>query len=1029
VISQVYGGGGNSGAPYTHDYVELFNRGTAAVSLSGMSIQYASATGTGDLGANSGQLTELPNVSLQPGQYYLVQQGAGAGTGTALPTPDLVDSTPISMSATAGKVALANIATSLGCNGGSNPCDASQLAQIVDLVGFGSANFFEGSAAAPGLSNTTTALRVEGGCTDTDDNAADFSAGAPAPRNTASPSNTCGVVTPDGPVINEFVANHTGTDTNEYVEVKGSADTDYSNYAVIQVEGDAGGTGVVDSIHPVGTTNATGHWSTGFLSNALENGTMTLLLVEDFTGAVGNDLDTNDDGTLDVTPWSAIADSVAVTDGGTGDLTYGVPVLAPSFDGGTFTVGGASRIPDGTDTDAPGDWVRNDFDLAGIPNFPGTPEVGEALNTPAAPNALVEVEPPPPAVTFIHEIQGTGLASPLLGQSVTVEAVVTAVKPGLSGYYLQEEDADTDADPMTSEGVFVFSSATVGQVEVGDLVRVAGTVAERTTSNAGVTTLQTQLTSVTVEELAAQVSLPVVTPVDFPLMSTTELEWYEGMLVELVDELVISEYFNYDRFGEVVLAKPLDGQDRLHTPTAVVDPGPDAVALAAEQAKRIITLDDYFSGQNPTTIPHPGNGEPFSTTNTFRGGDTVTGVVGVIDHTFGLYRIQPTEYGEYEAVNTRSTEAPEVGGSIQVASFNVLNYFLTIDQGPDVCGPLLNQDCRGADSQAEFDRQRVKILEALEGLDADVVGLIEMENTSGVEPAADLVEGLNDRMGAGTYDYIDTGVIGTDAIRLGFIYKPGTVQPVGDYAILDSTVDPRFVDTLNRPMLTQTFEEVATRGRVTVSVNHLKSKGSDCNAVGDPDIGDGQGNCNLTRLAAAEAIVDFLADDPTDSGDPDHLVIGDLNSYDHEDPIHALLEAGYTDLIKEFGGEFAYGYVFDGKVGYLDHALSNEPLTPQVTGAAEWHINADEPDILDYNLDFGRPATFFTPDKYRSSDHDPVLVRSASCQGARESGPVPQLWIVRETGGAAGGPSPVGQEALTRMPLRTSGRAEGKLAR
>lgn len=271
-----------------------------------------------------------------------------------------------------------------------------------------------------------------------------------------------------------------------------------------------------------------------------------------------------------------------------------------------------------------------------------------------------------------------------------------------------------------------------------------------------------------------------------------------------------------------------------------------------------------------------------------------------------------------------------------------------------------------------MNRQRVKILAALEELNADVVGLIEMENTPGVEPAADLVAGLNDLMGPGTYDYIDTGVIGTDAIRLGFIYKPGIVQPVGDHAILDSMVDPRFDDTRNRPMLSQTFDEVATGARVTVSVNHLKSKGSAC--AGDPDNGDGQGNCNLTRAAAAEAIADFLAEDPTGSGDPDHLIVGDLNAYDHEDPIDALVETGYTDLVKKFGGEFAYGYVFDGKVGYLDHALSNESLTPQVTGASEWHINADEPDVLDYNLDFGKPASSFSPDPYRSSDHDPVLV-------------------------------------------------------
>lgn len=778
----------------------------------------------------------------------------------------------------------------------------------------------------------------------------------------------CSGGTPQDPQLSEIRIDQPGTDNDEYLELSGAAGTSLDGLTLLVIGDGSGGSGVIENVvsltgHTIGAsgyfvvaestfTLGTADLVVGASGLNFENSdNVTHLLARDFTGANGADLDTDDNGVLDLTPWSEVVDRVALilqdNPPTTTEFHYGPPTVGPD---GAFVPGHVFQCEDG--------WRIGPFDPTG----------GD--DTPGAANAC-ETEPPPPTIAKIHEIQGSGLTSPLLGQSATVEAVVTAVKPGLNGYYLQEEDSDVDGSADTSEGVFVFSSATVGQVDVGDLVRVEGTVGEFTSST-GAGSSQTQLTNVTVEELASGVALPVVTAVDFPLMSTTELEWYEGMLVELVDELVISEYFNYDRFGEVVLAKPLDGQDRLHTPTAVVEPGPDAVALAAEQALRIITLDDYNSRQNPTTIPHPGNGEPFSTENSFRGGDTVTGVVGVIDHTFGLYRIQPTEYGEYDAVNPRPADAPDVGGSIQVASFNVLNYFLTIDQGPDVCGPLLNQDCRGADSQEEFDRQRAKLLAAISELDADVVGLMEMENTSGVEPAADLVDGLNDLMGPGTYDYIDTGVIGTDAIRVGFLYKPANVTPVGDYAILDSTVDPQFIDTANRPMLTQTFEEVATLARVTVSVNHLKSKGSAC--TGDPDLDDGQGNCNLTRVAAAEAIVDFLASDPTDSGDPDHLVIGDLNSYDEEEPIRVLLDAGYTDLVEEFGGEFAYGYVFDGKVGYLDHALSNESLTPQVTGASEWHINADEPDILDYNLDFGRPSTFFTPDKHRSSDHDPVLV-------------------------------------------------------
>jgi predicted extracellular nuclease len=192
VVSQVYGGGGNSGATHTHDFIELFNRGNVAVPLGGKSLQYASATGTGNLGANDGQLTTLPDVMLEPGQYFLVQEGPGGGAGAALPEPVFADPTPISMAAGAGKVAIADGTTSLGCNGGSTACTPEQLARIIDLIGYGNANFFEGGAAAPTLTNTTAALRAGAGCTDTDQNGADFAAGTPSPRTTASTRVPCG---------------------------------------------------------------------------------------------------------------------------------------------------------------------------------------------------------------------------------------------------------------------------------------------------------------------------------------------------------------------------------------------------------------------------------------------------------------------------------------------------------------------------------------------------------------------------------------------------------------------------------------------------------------------------------------------------------------------------------------------------------------------------------------------------------------------------------------------------------------------
>ena len=144
-------------------------------------------------------------------------------------------------------------------------------------------------------------------------------------------------------------------------------------------------------------------------------------------------------------------------------------------------------------------------------------------------------------------------------------------------------------------------------------------------------------------------------------------------------------------------------------------------------------------------------------------------------------------------------------------------------------------------------------------------------------------------------------------------------------------------------------------------VNHLKSKGSDCNDVGDPDTGDGAGNCNVTRTLAAEALVDWLASDPTGSGDDDVLIIGDLNSYAKEDPIDVLLAGGYADLVQDEIGPSAYSYVFDGESGYLDYALASASLTGQVSGVGEWHINADEPIVLDYNTNFKSPGQVDQP--------------------------------------------------------------------
>jgi predicted extracellular nuclease len=337
------------------------------------------------------------------------------------------------------------------------------------------------------------------------------------------------------------------------------------------------------------------------------------------------------------------------------------------------------------------------------------------------------------------------------------------------------------------------------------------------------------------------------------------------------------------------------------------------------------------------------------------------------------YRLQPTQDPVFSTQNPRTAIPDAVGGNLKVAAFNVLNYFTTLDTGSDICGPLEDQGCRGADTASEFTRQRDKIISALVAIDADLVGLMEIENHPGDVPIADLVSGLNAVMGAGTYDYVATGAIGEDAIRVGLIYKPATVSLVGGFAVFD---DPAFTDPLgygeekSRPALAQTFMDNDTGGTFTAVVNHLKSKGSAC-GPGDDDLE--QGNCNLTRALGAQALADWLWTDPTGSGDPDMMILGDLNAYALEDPIRTLEYNGFTNLVKALNGDYVYSYTFDGLVGTLDYSLANSSLAPQVTGATLWHINTDEPAVINYDENFNPPG-YYSADPYRSSDHDPVVI-------------------------------------------------------
>jgi predicted extracellular nuclease len=402
-----------------------------------------------------------------------------------------------------------------------------------------------------------------------------------------------------------------------------------------------------------------------------------------------------------------------------------------------------------------------------------------------------------------------------------------------------------------------------------------------------------------------------------------------------------------------------------------------------------IILDDGRTGQNLNRLDSPDLLPYVHAGGTLRIGDQVHDRIAVLHFGFGAWRLQPIDIDAITAelaegrTRPRPEDRPRVGGTMKVASFNVLNYFDGDGQGGGF------PTSRGATTPSELARQTEKLVDAITRLDADVYGLIEIENDGGeFQATRTLVDALNAHLGSEVYRFVDTGVIGTDEIKQAFIYNRSTARPVGEFAILTSEVDPRFDDTRSRPALAQTFLRPGTGERVTIAVNHFKSKGqSGLTDPDDPDFdqGDGQGFWNHTRTLSAQALADWLAGNPTHVQSLGSLIIGDLNAYGREDPIRALEDAGYEDQLVRFTGAPSYTFTFDGMQGALDTALALPALASRVTGAAVWHINADEVPAIDYQESVGFPGNlrfrtpeiaeaYYDPSAFRSSDHDPVIV-------------------------------------------------------
>jgi predicted extracellular nuclease len=792
---------------------------------------------------------------------------------------------------------------------------------------------------------------------------------------TSTSSPVGAVAPPEGKVfINEIHYDNVGTDTGESIEVAGPAGTDLTGWTVVLYNGTGGASYDTDALSGVLTDQGGGFGTTSitYPSNGIQNGAPDGVALVDNCGVVEQFLSYEGTFTAAGGPADGLTSTdIGVIQNGSGPIGQSLGLTGSGAAYGAFA------------------WA------AGGATF-GAVNAGQTFTGPVDPIDTTCAGPGvcavPPAVTPISVVQGSGLESPCVGEfgadTATIEGVVVGdyegAAPALRGFYVQQADGSHDADLATSEGIFVFHG-NENTVDLGDRVRVTGEVAEFEG--------QTQIGFPTsLEVLESGVS---VTPSDItlPVTSATALEAVEGMLVRTSQTLTVTEHFQLGRFGQIVVSSG----GRLPQPTQVAEPGAAANAVQAANDRNRLIVDDALNNQNPDPIVLGRGGKPLSASNTLRGGDTVTGAIGVLTYTWAgnsasgnAYRLRVqgdlSDAGllpggaqvipAFQATNARPAGRAAVGGSLEVANLNVLNYFLTLDIGTTpACGPVGNkQECRGAETQAERTRQRDKLLAAIAKLDADIIGLAELENTPGQEPVADLVAGLNSNFGAGTYGFIDTGVFGTDTIRVGIIYRTADVAPVGEHAILDTSVDPRFNDRRNRPSLAQSFVEKSTGEVLTVVVNHFKSKGCTDATGGDADQGDGQSCWVPTRVAAAEALVDWIAGHPTGVVDDDVQIIGDLNSYAKEDPIDVLTSSGYVDIGEEHGD--GYSFAFDGQWGTLDYSLSSPSLAAQVTGATEYHINSDEPSVLDYNTNFKSDAqleSLYEPDEFRVADHDPIV--------------------------------------------------------
>ncbi|WGW00586.1 ExeM/NucH family extracellular endonuclease [Vibrio sp. YMD68] len=648
-----------------------------------------------------------------------------------------------------------------------------------------------------------------------------------------------------------------------------------------------------------------------------------------------------------------------------------------------------------------------------------------------------------PVFTAIQDIQGEGASSPFISgypyitdEEHFVEGVVTAVTTGLTkGFYLQA--LNDDYNSSTSEGLFVHTNSSQSDLVAGDVVCVKGKVQEYY-SHTQLKVENNNWIKVSDQTAPSAVAIEILES-DENFEQT--LERYEGMLVKTTEalDMRVTRTFGYDYAGRrnnMVLAQ---GEINMQ-PNQLYAAGSEQANeqnLRNKLARVFVETDQkapngqipYYPDFGRTDIDQNGSTEDY-----IRIDDSIIGLEGVLSYSYGEYRLIATNQLSRDNFvrNDPRTERPQMNrGDLRIATFNVLNYF----NSPFGGDANLHGDNRGANSYEEFEVQQQKIVNAILLLDADIIGLMEIENNGfGASGAiTQLVDQINLRIPKqkdhykfvaidsnqdGETNHLDS--IGTDVITTGVIYRSKAVKLKQSRVIaMPSQLAPEVIDdkgkviesgkNYQRDSLAPTFKVKGTKERITVAVNHLKSKGSKCwedaapieqGGQGGVDA-DKQGSCENFRVAAVVALGEALEEIKGHK-----VILGDMNAYGKEDPMLILTDYSaekYGKAIKaarntfiagepQFGDDGAvitksFGYInavemhhpkswsysYNDEVGALDHLLISESLAEKVVDATDWHINGGESTLFDYNEEFKGDFPKYQ-DHYRSSDHDPAVL-------------------------------------------------------